>query len=116
MTRAFSLGMTKLTQLPWPQRLATPCLSLPPMYTWAFCARRRGQRTALRGWSSAPAPSAAPPQLCAWGRLMTQPVSPAPAPSWHQSPGLAQAVCALFTGSCLRSCSGEPPTSTPFPY
>lgn len=48
MTPALS-GMTKLTQLPWPKGLTTPCLSLPPMYTWASCARRRGAQGSIEG-------------------------------------------------------------------
>ena len=62
VTPAFSLGMTALTQMPWPQRLATPCLSLPLMYTWAFCAQKRAQRRSEQ-LESSPGPLSCPPQV-----------------------------------------------------
>lgn len=70
MTPALS-GMTKLTQLPWPKGLTTPCLSLPPMYTWASCARRRGAQGSTEGPEFSLSPCTYP--TYAWGHLAAQP-------------------------------------------
>lgn len=122
MIPAFS-GITKLTQLPWPGRLATPCLCLPPMYTWTFCARRRegGHRGALRGWSSARPCSY--PHLCL-GSPGGIACLPCTCPSQHQlhPPGLAQAVPSAWNptpipSSCSHPCSRETshPSATGLP-
>lgn len=110
---AFCPGMTKLTQLPWPRRVATPCLSLPPLYTWAFCARQRGgHRGALRGCTSAPNPLAAPSRfargVARWHSLSVLHLPPSGISStlqvWHKlcsllgslSPFLAHAAPLLW--------------------
>lgn len=105
VTPAFSLGMTALTQMPWPQRLATPCLSLPLMYTWAFCAQKRARRLSEQlessPWPPQLAPSAAPLRL-SWGSPDSTACLSCTCPSWHHPPGLAPA--------CTPAWRTPPPT------
>lgn len=89
VTPAFSLGMTALTQMPWPQRLATPCLSLPLMYTWAFCAQKRARRRSEQ-LESSPGPLSCPLRL-SWGSPDGTACLSCTCPSRHHPPGLAPA-------------------------
>lgn len=84
MTPAFSSGMTKSTQLPWPRHPATPCLSLPPVHTWFLCARRAGEG-AQRGTEGLEFSPGNPPHIIPgvpWGTCTCprlHPPGPAPA-------------------------------------
>lgn len=103
MTLALS-GMTKLTQLPWPKGLTTPCLSLPPMYTWASCARRRGAQGSTEGPEFSLSPCTYP--IYAWGHLAAQ-----PAYLHLPPPGISCSLCLepspASPEQSLLSCSGE---------
>lgn len=70
MTQAF-LGMTKLTQLPWPQCPATPCLPLPPSHVHlGLLCPEKGAPRSIEGPEGKPGPFAAPrrpPIALAWG-------------------------------------------------
>lgn len=66
VTPAFSSGMTKLTQLPRPWA-PSHTLSLPPMYTWAFCVGRG----AIEELEFSPSPCRPPlPNSYTWGPLV----------------------------------------------